>query len=226
MKQIKEEDGIHEEWHKEAKNMTMEKLPEFLRKLTEDYGHDYGTIVHALTAGAVGTMWAMDRTPRGGITGFQVGCIMWQFIREWNKSDNKCGMALLDYDNLLYPQYADKFEKTITSSMWEAVQKEAKSHIEETIQHAIKYKKDMIQYEVELQSFISKYPDYKENPDKYKRIGMGTGDEWDAQRKKEESGFEFAPDEPFKRGASDTVTEHWASICNGKVPFGFSIKED
>ena len=226
MKHIKEEDGIHKEWHKEAKEMTMEKLPEFIRKLTEDYGHDYGTIVHALTAGAIGTMWAMDRTPHGGIAGFQAGCIMWQFIREWNKSGNKCGMALLDYDNLLYPQYEYKFDKAITPSAWEAIQKEAKKHLEESEKAQLKYNGDIYRYGIDLSVFVEKYPDYNDNPEKYDRIGMGTGDEWDAQKKKEDSGFEFAPTKPYNTKAHPEVIAHWISIVEGVVPFGFKVKED
>lgn len=45
---INETDGIHEQWMPVAQEMTMEGLPEFLRHLTEDYHHDYGTICHAI----------------------------------------------------------------------------------------------------------------------------------------------------------------------------------
>ena len=73
--QITEEMGIHKEWMKRARDMTMADLPEFLRELTEDYDHDYGTICHAIAAAAVAAAWSVERTPQGGITGFQAGAI-------------------------------------------------------------------------------------------------------------------------------------------------------
>ncbi len=117
---------ISEEWYEETKEMTMDKLPEFLRKLTEDYEHDYETICHAIAAGAIATAWAINSTPQGGITGFQAGCIMWMFIRHWTYSHNKLGLRIIDYDNLLYPQYEEKFQKTITPAIWEELQNEVK----------------------------------------------------------------------------------------------------
>ena len=54
--QITEEMKIHDGWYKEAKKQTVETLPEFVRHLTEDYSHDYGTICYAVEAGAIGAM--------------------------------------------------------------------------------------------------------------------------------------------------------------------------
>lgn len=122
---IKEEDKMQDFWYKDAEKMTLDNLPEFLRHLTEDYEHDYGTICHAMTAGSIATMWAINSSPQGGITGFQAGAIMWQFIKHWNRSSNRSGMRLVDYDDMLYPQYEDKFEKTISHHTWETLQKEA-----------------------------------------------------------------------------------------------------
>lgn len=155
---ITEEMKVHEEWFNEAREMTMDKLPEFLRHLMEDYGHDYGTICHALTAGAIATAWAMDRAPQGGITGFQAGFIMWGFIRHWSYESNKCGMKIVDYDNMLYPQYEHKFEKTISESVWKILQDEAKKKLDKV--------------------------------DKY---------------------------------THEAVVQHWRSIVDGKVPFGYKV---
>lgn len=89
--QITEEMKIQNEWYKEAKKQTVETLPEFVRHLTEDYSHDYGTICHAVAAAGIAAMYAVDNSPTGGITGFQAGCIMWKVIREWNFQNNKTG---------------------------------------------------------------------------------------------------------------------------------------
>ena len=60
---INEEMNIQKGWYENAENMTMDNLPEFLRHLSEDYRHDYGTICHALSAGSLATIHAMNRAP-------------------------------------------------------------------------------------------------------------------------------------------------------------------
>lgn len=122
---ITEEMGIHKEWYREARDMTLDKLPEFLDKLANGYQHDYGTICHAIAAGAVGAAWAVEHGPQGGITGFQAGAIMWEFIQHWNyELKGECGLRLQDMDDLLYPQMEYKF-RSISSNVWKAVQKKA-----------------------------------------------------------------------------------------------------
>lgn len=50
---------------------------------------------------------------------------MWEFIQNWTKKNNKTGLKLIDYDDMLYPQYKHKFEKVISKETWEALQLEA-----------------------------------------------------------------------------------------------------
>lgn len=117
---------VHLGWYEEARKQTLETLPTFLNHLMNDYQHDYGTICHALAAGGIATMWAMNNDPKGGITGFQGGAVMWEVIRYWNYEHNKCGLKLVDYDNMLYPQYDHNFANTISPGTWKELQKEAK----------------------------------------------------------------------------------------------------
>lgn len=133
-KPITEKDNYQLEWYKEGRNQTLGTLPEFLKGLVENYSHDYGTICHAMTAAALAAMWAVDKSDQGGITGFQASCIMWEFIKQWDKSNNKAGLKMIDYDYLLYPQYEEKFEKTISSDQWGVIQKEANKNLEENTQ--------------------------------------------------------------------------------------------
>lgn len=126
---ITEKDKVHEDWYKEAKEQTLETLPEFLKHLMEDYGHDYGTICHALASGAVATSHAMNRHSNGGITGFQAGAVMWEYMAHWNGI--KPPAKLVKYDDMLYPQYENKFAKTISKDTWEHLQTEAKKQISE-----------------------------------------------------------------------------------------------
>ena len=128
---ITEEDGIHKEWYKQAKAQTLDTLQEFLRHLTEDYVHDYGTICHAVAASGVAAMNAVNHSPTGGITGFQAGAVMWEVIRAWNAFGlaDDVPMRIVHYDNLLYPQYADKFALTISRDTWGWVQARAQQLI-------------------------------------------------------------------------------------------------
>lgn len=127
---ITEEMGLHKEWAKEARDMTLAKLPEFINRLMNEYNHDYGTICHAIACGSIATAWAMNNhKEQGGITGFQSGCIQWEMIDLWG-SFEKGPKRMLTFENLLYPQYRDRFEKFISNETWEWVQSKAKENIE------------------------------------------------------------------------------------------------
>lgn len=69
--------------------------------------HDYGTCCYAMSLAAIAAMNYV--ASKLGVTGFQAGCAMMDIIRRhygW-----ELGGRLLDYSNLLYPQYcnASKF---------------------------------------------------------------------------------------------------------------------
>jgi|SRR6185503_73070 len=129
MEKITEEMKIHDQWYKDAREMTLDKLSEFLKKLTTEYEHDYGTICHAMAAGAIATCWAINKTDQGGITGFQAGAIMWEFIRKWMSIE--CPARLIEYDKMLFPQHANRFENTISQNIWKWLQEEANKRIKE-----------------------------------------------------------------------------------------------
>lgn len=114
---------IKDKWLEESFNVTLKTLPEFLRHLTEDYKYDYGTICHAMSIAAIATLTAIDKSPQGGITGFQASAVMWAFIRNWQYTGNKTGLRIVDFDDMLYPQY--EFQKIITKEIWESLQLEA-----------------------------------------------------------------------------------------------------
>ena len=129
---ITEEMHIEKEWFEQAKKQTLETLPDFMNHVMNDYTHDYGTICHAVSACAIAAAWAADSTENGGITGFQAGFVMWNFVKQWSYSSNKCGLAIIDYDKMLFPQYKDEFTKsTISLETWEALQERAKELLAE-----------------------------------------------------------------------------------------------
>ncbi len=134
-KQISEEDNLQVEWMKRAKGMTLAELPEFLQELSAGYKHDYGTICHAIAAAAVAAAWAVEKSPQGGISGFQAGAVGWEFLRGWGSPGlGKIGTRIQRMDDLLFPQYVDDFT-SITSDVWEALQAKAAENIAEKSKH-------------------------------------------------------------------------------------------
>lgn len=216
---MKEQD-FRDKYYSQVSKQTLETLPEFINQLIKD-GTGYGSVCCAVAAAALSAAWAVNK--KAGITGFQAGAVMWEFIQQWQYKSNKTGLKIVDFDNMLYAQYEDNFQKTIGKSVFESLQKEAQSHLDKDKANHDKYIKDAEQYQKDLAAFVEKYPDYHKRPKHYEKLGCGTGAEWDAEKKKEESGFEFAPAKPFYR---EGQLDHWQSIVNGIVPFGFEIKPE
>ena len=116
---------------KEERNYikSFDELVSFLQKIKEECNTGYGTAPRAIAQAALATAWYLATD--FGITGFQAGCTMWDFIEGWMFTDNKCGMKIVNYDDMLFPQYDDKFDKTISKDTFEALQKEARKKLEE-----------------------------------------------------------------------------------------------
>jgi hypothetical protein len=73
-----------ESWFVEAKKCAnVGELKDFVGRLITDYSHDYGTIIHAMTAAAIASIQTLQASPQGGITGFQASCLFWEFTKRW-----------------------------------------------------------------------------------------------------------------------------------------------
>lgn len=120
-------------WFELAKKQSSESLTEFILQIMNGYDHDYETVVHAIAACALAAAWAANGTngAKGGITGFQANAIMWDFITEWRYSNNQTSLQIIDYDEMLFPQYEQKFQKTIPSRIWKLIQNEARKKLKE-----------------------------------------------------------------------------------------------
>lgn len=112
-----------------AKVKTVETKDDLVNLIDEitSYKHDYGTIVYGCMAAMKAAFRVVDNGPQGGITGFQAGCLGWECIHEFMAIDSPA--RLVDYNHMLYPQYQDNFEKTITSDTWDHLQKKAKEEL-------------------------------------------------------------------------------------------------
>lgn len=130
MKPITEKDGVHQSWYKERPR-TPEELAAFVTKLLTEYRHDYGTICHAVAASAIAAARTVDASNQGGITGFQAGCVLWEFIKNW-MSWHEQPMKLVRVEHMLYPQYERDFDKTIKRSDMEWLVERAKKELEKS----------------------------------------------------------------------------------------------
>lgn len=107
---------------------TTDELAEFINFIS-NYPLDYGTVVYAQCAVMLAAQHVMDVGEQGGITGFQAGFIGWEMVKQFMRVGD-CGLSLRDWENMLYPQYEEKFEKTIPRDIFEGLQKKAKERIE------------------------------------------------------------------------------------------------
>jgi hypothetical protein len=149
--------ALRDSWYSEAAKQTVETLPAFIKMLIEYPVHDYNTTAYATSAATLGASWAMAEYY--GITGFQAGCIMWEYIQNWGLSYKNKPLRIVNYDDMLYPMYDYKFT-TIDIRTWKWVQERAK--------------------------------------------------------------------ELYNDGncvACDSVIDHWKSIIDGKVPFGYTVRD-
>lgn len=127
-----ETEEIKKTWFKECRTQTIETLPAFMESVLNNDAVNwdrtdpdicYDMSVHAVAACALAAAWAANE--RAKLSGFQASCVMWDFIRQWFFRDNRCGLRILDFDNMLYPQYEDRFDKTITQDTFDAIRKRA-----------------------------------------------------------------------------------------------------
>lgn len=130
MKDVKMTEKEYKEmvYDKASKVKNKKELNNLLDEIIE-YGHDYGSIVYGCMAAMKAAFNVVERSPNGGITGFQAGCIGWECVHEFMMTKPPC--KLIDYNNMLYPQYQDKFEKTISQTTWDALQKKAGENLNE-----------------------------------------------------------------------------------------------
>lgn len=122
--------GIRKEWEEKARSIkTFDEFAEFYDHLLEDYYHDYGTVCHAI--GQLAVAAASLGAHIEGITGFQAGFVMWKFILNWMFPYNRTGLRLINYDDMLFPQYAYEFDKVISAETLNALKNEAANKLRE-----------------------------------------------------------------------------------------------
>lgn len=122
------EQEFREQAYEIAKSVnTTEELAEFVNFISCT-PLDYGTVVYAQCATMLAAQHVMNESEQGGITGFQAGFIGWEMVKKF-MSVGDCGLTIIDWENMLYPQYEERFEKTISRGIFEGLQKKAKERL-------------------------------------------------------------------------------------------------
>jgi hypothetical protein len=103
---ITEADGVQNEWYEQARGQTLETLPGFLAHLLDGYSHDQSTIVHAMVAGCMATISAMNAHPEGDIGSSQTSQLLGLFIRKWAKIEGPA--KIMSWAALLSPAYEEQ----------------------------------------------------------------------------------------------------------------------
>lgn len=106
----------------------LEELNDFIKKTMGSPNLDYSGYPQAITACCIATLYACDTV---GMTGYQASFIPLWFLQEVNGAGRKVGFRVMNYDDMLYPQYGYKFEKTIPKDTADLLVEEAKKLIEE-----------------------------------------------------------------------------------------------
>ena len=116
--------------YKLAKQQTPKTIGKFINDVMSMDDIDYGNVIDCIAACAITGAAAADNHKRGGITGFQAGYVMWRFIRNYMYENNKCGLRMIDWDNMLHHQEENSFNKVIPQDTFERLQKQAKEEIQ------------------------------------------------------------------------------------------------
>lgn len=219
--------GEPKQWYDNAKNMTLDNLPYFINHLTQDYTHDYDTVVHAISAAMLATMNAMNNAPGFGITGYQASFIMWEMVHNISFRHNKTGLKIVDYDNFLCPQYNYLFEKTINKNTWVSLQRQAADYIKHNDYAKEAYAKELEEWESDMADFIKTHPDYDANREQYKLLTYinNYGNIVDSDGN-EINPNDIPPEKPYDPSCHPDVYKHWQSIVAGVIPFGYTISEE
>lgn len=66
-----------------------------------------------------------------GTTGFQKSYTMFNFLFGFNFHHNRTGLKLVNYDDMLYPQYAYLFAPVLKKDVWGSMKKQAEKLLQE-----------------------------------------------------------------------------------------------
>jgi hypothetical protein len=107
---------------------TEQELTSYIDSLV-NRDHDYGTCVYAMSCAALATFYYVSS--KLGVTEFQASCADLDFLKRSRNMKN--GFCVVDYNNLLYPQYLNDEHfptfQTLMENNKEMLKKEAKKKL-------------------------------------------------------------------------------------------------
>lgn len=124
-----DEKFVYEERKPEIESATFDNMMDIVEKYFHEYEKDYNSVVEIAEACCEAMAWACSK--RLGLTGFQASCVGLRFLQRFNGFGENVGFKVLDYDAMLYPQNADRFEPCINRSMFEVMQNQAIANLNE-----------------------------------------------------------------------------------------------
>lgn len=107
---------------------TLEELDRLIEEAMRKFNFDVTAATES--AGAVCTVVANFLSKKMGIPRVSRDLIMWSFITNFKFPSATCGLRLINFDHMLYPQYKSNFKKTIGAETWKRLQEEAKRNLE------------------------------------------------------------------------------------------------
>ena len=108
---------------------TFDELIEFLTYIKDNCNYDDGVAPRSIAQASLAVAWYFSNI--FGITGFQSGFVITDFIRDWRYQNNKLGFKIVNYDDLLYPQREYYFDKVIKKDMYKKLQEVAEEKLNE-----------------------------------------------------------------------------------------------
>lgn len=127
---ITEQSKDHEVWYLEAREQDANSLSDFVDKLMNGYEHDYATACHAVSAISLATVTALGKQQKEGeMTVNQKHAISFKFIHSWLYPNNKCGLRLINFDEILFKENRKRFTG-IPKKNWELIKSAAKDQID------------------------------------------------------------------------------------------------
>ena len=99
---MRNEFEMKEKLEQKKKNInSFDDLVNYLEYIKNNCNYDYDVASRSIAQASLAVAWYLAK--EFGITGFQASFVMWDFIKGWSYKDNKCGLKIIDYDNMLYP---------------------------------------------------------------------------------------------------------------------------
>lgn len=117
----------HENWYVMASEMTLDRLPDFLRMMLGTRPDREVGIFHAFVAGALATIIAMAKAYGQALRPQTADRVMFMFCTRWKGIVGP--IRLMRFDLMLFPAFEKQFKTTISPPIWEYLQKAASKRL-------------------------------------------------------------------------------------------------